>query len=897
MATTFPEIEQRIAALSEERARGDAFERVIAHFLRHDPVLGMRRIWTWLDWPGRQPVGVGPVDLGIDLVAEDERGDLVGVQVKHRLDPHSHLRWSDVSTALGFRPDLFVRRLIVTNAADRTANARKATVMTANTAWVMREDLLASPIDWSGALEAGSGRAAAAHVPREPRPYQAAAVADVIGSLGDHERTQLIMACGSGKTLVTLWVAEGRKTERVLVLVPTLLLLKQFRREWREAASLPFVDLAVCSDADTVEPDEWLVRADELGVPVTTDPSAIAAFLRGAGRRVIFATYASSARVAEAQVDTTVPDFDLVVADEAHRIAGVINLGVHHDRDHRVVLDAERIRAARRLFATATPRVYGRATRRRFDDQEDIEVASMDDETLFGSVAHQLWFREAVDLDVLTDYELVAVLVTDEEVADLVRERAGVIVDGKVLDAETLATLIAVRRAIDDLGLTRAITFHHTIARARGFALALSQIELTPLAPDAVHISGAMSVDERERVLHILKEPDRPTVVTNARCLTEGIDVPSLDAVAFVDPRSSAVDIVQAVGRVMRRAPGKKRGYVVVPVFLREADLADPEAAVEGSAFAPVLDVLRALRAHDPELTADASRIKASLGSRDAVAGGHIAQHVQLLGLTVDARRFERALELRFVKVSADPFEVGLVALRAYVAREGHARVPSAHVEGGVRLGMWVVGHRAHRRHGSLDPAREAELEAFPAWTWDPYEGDFREGLHALKAFVALHHHARVPPAYRDPDGYPLGSWVSVRRSEYRAGRLVPERAAILQGLPGWTWDKRSHNFDRGLEALHTFGRVHGHARVPRGYRAPAGFSLGSWVLQRRRDYRLGRLSPERVAALEAMPSWSWAPYEHGFDVGLRHLGEFAAAQGDCRVPVPEPAGGSRLRP
>jgi predicted helicase len=297
---------------------GDAFERAIVHFLRHDPVLGMRRVWTWLDWPGRRAAGVGPVDLGIDLVAEDERGDLVGVQVKHRLDPRAHLRWSDVSTALGFRPDLFARRLIVTNAADRTANARRATVMTGNTAWVMREDLLASPIDWSGALEAGSGLAAAIRLRREPRPYQAAAESDVLSSLAHHERTQLVMACGSGKTLVTLWVAEARGSERVLVLVPTLLLLKQFRREWREAASLPFVDLAVCSDADTVEPDQWLVRADELGVPVTTDPTAIAAFLRGPGRRVVFATYASSARVAEAQADPSVPAFDLVVADEAH---------------------------------------------------------------------------------------------------------------------------------------------------------------------------------------------------------------------------------------------------------------------------------------------------------------------------------------------------------------------------------------------------------------------------------------------------------------------------------------------------------------------------------------------------------------------------------------------------
>ena len=883
MSESFVQAEDRIRQLAEERARGDAFERVVAHLLRRDPALGMRSVWSWLDWPGRLAAGIRATDLGIDLVAEDELGDLVGVQVKFRLDPRSHLRWEEVSTALGFRPDLFARRLIVTNAADRTANARRATEMTPNTGWVLREDLLASPIDWAGALTAGTGEAAPVRLVREPRPYQEAAVADVVISLSEYERTQLVMACGSGKTLVTLWVAEARADERVLVLVPTLLLLKQFRREWREAAVQPFVDLAVCSDADTVEPDEWRVRADELGVPVTTDPATIATFLGGPGRRVVFATYASSARIAEAQATAGVPAFDLVIADEAHRIAGVVNTGVHRERDLRVVLDADRIRASRRLFATATPRVYGPATRRRFDDLEDVKVASMDDEALFGPVAHRLWFREAVDLDVLTDYELVAVLVTDEEVADLVRERAGVIVDGKVLDAETLATLIAVRRAMDDLGLIRAITFHHTIARARGFAHALSQVELAASLPDAEHISGAMSVDERERVLRILREPNRPTVVTNARCLTEGIDVPSLDAVAFVDPRSSAVDIVQAVGRVMRAAPGKVRGYVVVPVFLGEVDLADPEAAVASSAFARVLDVLRALRAHDPELTANASRIKASLGPRDAVTGGHIAEHLRLLGRAVDARVFEAALELRFVEVSADSFEVGSVILRAFVERESHARVPKRHVEGGFGLGEWVGAQRAKYKIGRLDSARTAELEVLPGWTWDPFGDDWADGLLALRAFAEREGHARVP-ALRVENAMQLGTWVLHQRAKYKIGRLGSARAAELEAFPGWTWDPLGDDWADGLLALRAFAEREGHARVP-ALQVEDGFRLGQWVGSRRRDQRTGRLGSARAAELEAFPGWTWDPVADVWAAGLAALRAYVAREGHAQVP------------
>lgn len=896
--TTYLAIEEHVANLTEERARGDAFERVIAHFLRRDPVLGMRRVWTWRDWPGRPAAGVGPLDLGIDMVAEDDQGELVGVQVKHRLDPRSHLRWGDVATALGFRPDLFARRLIVTNAADRTANARKATSTTPNTGWVLRADLIFSPIDWTGALEAGTGTAAPDHLAREPRPYQRTAVADVLASLAGHDRTQLVMACGSGKTLVTLWIGEARADERILVLVPTLLLLKQFRREWREAATLPFVDLAVCSDADTVGADEWQVRADELGVPVTTDPATIAAFLRGPGRRVIFGTYASSARVAEAQEDVDVPAFDLVVADEAHRISGVVNTGVHKDRDLRVVLDAERIRASRRLFATATPRIYGAATRRRADELEDVEVASMDDETLFGPVAHRLWFRAAVDLGVLTDYQLIAVLVTDAEVADLVRERAGVIIDGKVLDAETLATLVAVRRTIDDLGLTRAITFHHTIARARGFAHGLRQIELATSAPDAEHISGAMSVDERERVLQVLKEPARPTVVTNARCLTEGIDVPSLDAVAFVDPRSSQVDIVQAVGRVMRRAPGKDRGYVVVPVFLRAADLANPESAIESTAFGKVLDVLRALRAHDPDLASDASRIKASLGPHDAVAGGHIAAHLRLLGVGVDPARFERALELRFVDVAAEPFEVGLAVLRRYAEREGHSRVPALHREGGFGLGGTVRRWRALFRLGVLPPRLVDELEALPGWSWDPFTDDESAALASLRAFVAREGHARVPALHRD-GGLGLGHSVRHWRNEYKAGRLDPDLVASLEELPGWAWEVRRMTTRRGewdlpMQALWAFALRNGHTRVPATHRE-GEIALGGWVRGRRQAFASGSLRPEKIAELEALPQWSWRPHDDAWDSGYAALRAFVEREGHPRVPTGHRESGVQL--
>jgi predicted helicase len=407
----------------------------------------------------------------------------------------------------------------------------------------------------------------------------------------------------------------------------------------------------------------WQVHPDELGVRVTTDPTDIATFLKGDGRCVVFGTYASSARIAEAQADPSVPAFDLVVADEAHRVAGITSRGNRTKRDTKVVIDDERIRARRRLFATATPRVYTKSRRTWLESLDYVEFASMDDVEHFGVEAHRLWFRRAVELERLVDYRLSVVVVTDAEVEELIRERAWLDVQGRRFDAETLAALIAVRRAVDELGVRRVITFHHTIDRAKRFANELEKLELDAPAVAARHVSGSMSLADRQRVLASLQDPEQPTVVTNARCLTEGIDVPALGAVVFVDPRSAAVDIVQAVGRVMRIAKGKELGHVVVPVLLNDEQRHEPVAAIESSAFEPVLAVLRALLAHDPELATDATRIATSASRRDAVVGGYISKRLDVLGVDVDVREFEQALGLRFAEVAADRWGVGLASL------------------------------------------------------------------------------------------------------------------------------------------------------------------------------------------------------------------------------------------
>jgi predicted helicase len=360
------------------------------------------------------------------------------------------------------------------------------------------------------------------------------------------DRGQLLMASGTGKTLVACFIANSLSAKRVLVLVPSLSLLAQTLREWALAADFEY--LAVCSDETVtgVDTDALFASPSEVGFPVTTAPEAVAHFLCRDSERthVVFATYQSSQRLAEAQL-AGAPPFDLVIADEAHRCAGR-EAGVF-----ATVLDASKIRGRKRLFMTATPRFFtGRV--REEARVADWELASMDDETRFGAVLHRLSFGAAIKRGLLSDYQVAVIGVSDSTYRDYAERGVFVTIDGEVVtDARTLASQIGLLRAMRKYELRRVVSFHSRIRTASEFAHSLT--EVLAWVPDdrrpqgliwAEHVSGEMSSGERDKRLNRLRAvaANERGVLTNARCLAEGVDVPALDGVAFIEPRSSAID-------------------------------------------------------------------------------------------------------------------------------------------------------------------------------------------------------------------------------------------------------------------------------------------------------------------------------------------------------------------
>ena len=628
MPATFGDVYDRLCAQwPDPQERGRRFEPLVAQVLETTPLFARRfaKVWRWAEWPARRSG-----DIGVDLVAQRFDGGLTAIQVKC-YDPGATLHESQLATFLANTNADFDERLVVSTTPRWSRNLRA--LIERQQPPVQRLDLFgpdATTIDWDRYLE--DEAAPLAERPRKtPRPHQTAALAAVRAGLEDGDRGKLVMACGTGKTYTALRAAEelAGRGGRVLFAAPSISLVAQALREWTADASLPIRAFAVCSDPRVGRADEDGARTYDLPIPAATDPARLAAAAAEdapGALTVVFSTYQSMGVVRDAQ-DAGMPGFDLAVCDEAHRTTGYALDGEERS-SFLLVHDAAAIRARKRLYMTATPRIYAPAARAKAAEA-DAFVASMDDEDTYGPELHRLGFAEAVERELLSDYK-VAILVVDE--AQIAREYQAELAGGEGLAVGDVGRVIGCLNGLakldpeerefrdDPRPMRSAVAFSNTIAASKRFTGLVGQLQdeagraRRGIDAEARHVDGKSGVLERARQLEWLGAPDRSGagtlvmerqchVLSNARCLTEGIDVPALDAVLFLQPRKSQIDVVQAVGRVMRRAEGKRYGYVILPVVVPAGD--DPSAALDRSgAYAHVWEVLQALRSHDERFDA-----------------------------------------------------------------------------------------------------------------------------------------------------------------------------------------------------------------------------------------------------------------------------------------------------
>lgn len=653
---------------SDERAKGRMFERLIANYLVEDPQYGdlLQDVWLWEEWPDRWGA-----DVGIDLVARERgTGDYWAIQCKfydpgytiQKADIDSFLSASGKQFATGDGSRHFARRIVVSTTDKWNRNAESAIEgQSIPVSRIGLSDLAESPIDWT---EFSLSRPDLIRLrpKKTPLPHQEEAIAAVIDGFRSSDRGKLVMACGTGKTFTSLRLAEKivPKGGRILFLAPSISLVAQTLREWTAQADEPIHAFVVCSDTK-VGRDEEDLRTHDLAYPATTDSSKLAraaSLLDHERRIVVFSTYQSIQVVADAQ-RADLGEFDLIICDEAHRTTG-LTLPGEDPSDFVKVHSNANVVGKRRLYMTATPRIYAEASKTKAGENDAV-LYSMDDIDTFGPEFHRLGFGKAVERDLLADYKVLIVAVEQDKMGDVANRynRAYKLDERKAIDISFATKIIGSWKGLSKQGLVligddgeqealsedidpmqRAVAFSRSIAASKQMTEVFSRLaelysesylesDTAPLMVDCElqHVDGTMNALQRAAALDWLKDnpgPGRCRILSNARCLSEGIDVPALDAVVFFDTRESIVDIVQSVGRVMRKAEGKRYGYIILPVCMPAKNIPDYNSYIEGDPqFRGIWKVIKALRAHDESLVDEAEfRRKIKVISGGEKSGG-----------------------------------------------------------------------------------------------------------------------------------------------------------------------------------------------------------------------------------------------------------------------------------
>ncbi len=636
----FSDFEQRMVALASlqgttTKLLGDVFEVFCEAFLLSDPEVDAVEVWPLRAAPAAilKQLRIPRDDQGCDGIYRRKDGNFGAYQAKFR-SLRQGVVWRELSTFLAVSERAH-QRLLITNSDTVSATAK----MSRGFRSLRGSDLTSRGKEGMNRIRALVGRMPAPLAPgkRSPRPHQMEAISDIVSALRVMDRATAVMACGTGKTLTALWAAEQLEEQAIVVLLPSLSLVRQTLVDWEGQNSwgARFRFMCVCSDESVAEEDEDVpdLRPQDVLFDVTTCPERIGGFLSGYGdgaMRVVFTTYQSAARVAEG-----IPDgfrFGLGIFDEAHKTAGEVGASFS------LALHDGGLPIARRLFLTATRRMH------KVQDKGEIQLHSMDDESVYGPVVHNLSFARAAALGIILRYKVLVAVVTRSDVAAMLGA-------GGPDVALRLAGQTALARAVEEYGIRKAFTFHRSVREARAFAAAVPGSGSSPLPQDfeAFHVSGDMSAVRRAAELRRFREAER-ALVSNARCLTEGVDVPAVDLVAFMSRKESKVDIVQAVGRALRRTDDDKPyGYVLVPLFLDEMAGETIEAAVGRANFGRVWDVLRAMMDQDEGFVDVVDRDRLAVLAGDPPPMG-IERYLEVVGhgLPLDAVR--QAVCLRAVE-------------------------------------------------------------------------------------------------------------------------------------------------------------------------------------------------------------------------------------------------------
>ncbi|GAA9867293.1 DEAD/DEAH box helicase family protein [Helicobacter pylori] len=664
--STYKLIKEKLQAIPNLRLKGSWFEKVSKRFLKeHDSADEYESIDLWNDWELRGKEG----DRGIDMVITTASKEYIAVQCKFHQD---RISYPDIATFLNKLQsgvgEIRFKKGIIISTSDLSSNALKEIEQIRKSKGIdiveiSEEDFIYSQIDWEKFDPTQTQGELPLCDKKKPRPHQIEAIKATkeYFSSPKNTRGKLIMACGTGKTYTSLKIMEALDPKITLFLAPSIALLSQTFREYAQEKSEPFYASIVCSD-DKVgkgkknknDDDTDDINFSELPLKPSTRLEDILSVCETAQKEnkrfIIFSTYQSALRIQEAQ-ERGLGEIDLIICDEAHRTVGAMYSSNERDDKNAFTLchSDGNIKAKKRLYMTATPKVYSESSKARAKESDNA-IYSMDDESVFGEEIYTLNFEKAIALDLLTDYKVMILAVRKENLSGVTNsvnkkisrlEAQGTKLDKKLINNEFVCKIIGTHKglakqdliALDDENKEdndlqnqqdtkpsqRAISFCRSINTSKNIKDSFETImecydeelkkkSFKNLTISIDHIDGTMNCKVRLEKLEELNEyqPNTCKVLSNARCLSEGVDVPALDSIVFFDGKSAMVDIIQAVGRVMRKAKHKKRGYIILPIALEESEIKNLDEAVNNTNFKNIWKVIKALRSHDPSLVDEA---------------------------------------------------------------------------------------------------------------------------------------------------------------------------------------------------------------------------------------------------------------------------------------------------
>ena len=689
---------------------GKDFEKLSKWYLENEPKFKkiFKKVWHFKDFPKSWGA-----DKGTDLVAETNDGEFWGIQAKN-YDKKYYIKKSDIDSFLtDTSRKLISRRLIIGTTNLLGGNALKTIHdQEKPVSLELLDSLEKAEVNWPKDLSNLYPSKIKKHTPWK---WQHKALNQIMKGLKKKNKGKIIMACGSGKTEMGIWVKERLKSKKTLIVVPTIYLMTQTVDRWCAHSNDDFEFLAVCSDKTVVNKDALIKSISETVLPSTTDHEKIASFLKNKKNSIIFSTYDSLGAVIKATKIGSIK-FDFIISDEAHRTASAkkSKFSLIHDQK---LLPRKKI-----VYMTATPRIHSPAVKEKAKVSE-IYLNSMDDKT-YGETLYRLSFLEAVKKGILTDYRIFIIGYETAEYEEFIKKRSFLKFQKRIKsDAKSLALKFSLIKSFKKYNAKKILSFHTRIKSAKSFANEFFELEkIGYLKSKGIDkfwsswIEGNMSSFNKKNLIKQFKTNSNETfsLLTNAKCLTEGIDVPKIDTICFLDPKKSQVDIAQAVGRVMRKVKGKNIGNLIIPIPISNKE--HIEEKIYKSEYKEIFAVTNAMRDHDDDLTEVLENYRKGLGPKTSNKKS-IGKIIIDLPESV-SENFYNELKLKIVDRTTSLSRSMLSLISVYKKKFKHLNFSQKDKKPFDRLFVWVDLMRSLYRQNKISTWIKEELEKIEGFSW-----------------------------------------------------------------------------------------------------------------------------------------------------------------------------------